>query len=259
MIKYTEEIKAMNLWEKIANISGEIENLQKDDKVGFGSSAYKAISIEKVVKVVGEKMNKYGVVIYPIQQSYNRTDERVIKKDGTEGINRISDVDVTYQVVNIHNPQEQIITVASGTGVDTQDKGIGKAQTYAYKNMLLKLFAIPTGDDTDKIHSDIYTKKLLGEEEKEEAITVEKKASTKETLPKKTNYTNDVNDNQQTERLITDKQRQRLYAISKDVDKMVISDILAKYKFADSKHITMSKYNAICEEIEGLKFNNLGV
>ena len=174
MIKYTEEIKAMNLWEKIANISGEIENLQKDDKVGFGNSAYKAISIEKVVKVVGEKMTKYGVVIYPIQQSYNRTDERVIKKDGTEGINRISDVDVTYQVVNIHNPQEQIITVASGTGVDTQDKGIGKAQTYAYKNMLLKLFAIPTGDDTDKIHSDVYTNKLLGEEE---AVTIEPKTS----------------------------------------------------------------------------------
>ena len=253
MIKYTEEIKSMNLWEKIANISGEIENLQKDDKVGFGSSAYKAISIEKVVKVVGEKMNKYGVVIYPIQQSYNRTDERVIKKDGSEGINRISDVDVTYQVVNIHNPQEQIITVASGTGVDTQDKGIGKAQTYAYKNMLLKLFAIPTGDDTDKIHSDVYTKKLLGEEEKEEAITVEKKASTKETLPKKTNYTKEDN------RLITDKQRQRLYAISKDVDKMVISDILAKYDFVDSKHITMGKYNAICDEIESLKVNNLGV
>ena len=86
MIKYTEEIKAMNLWETIANISGEIENLQKDDKVGFGNSAYKAISIEKVVKVVGEKMNKYGVVIYPIQQSYNRTDERVIKKMVQKGL-----------------------------------------------------------------------------------------------------------------------------------------------------------------------------
>ena len=245
MIKYTEEIKTMNLWEKIANISGEIENLQKDDKVGFGNGAYKAISIEKVVKVVGEKMNKYGVVIYPISQTYNRTDERVIKKDGTEGINRISDVDVTYQVVNIHNPQEQIITVASGTGVDTQDKGIGKAQTYAYKNMLLKLFAIPTGDDTDKIHSDIYTNKLLGVEEGKEEVIKEKK----------NNYTND---NQQTERLITDKQRQRLYAISSGIDKIVISDILAKYKFADSKHITMSKYDDICNEIEGLKNKSLG-
>lgn len=163
MIKYSEEIKAMNLFEKIANISAEIENLQKDDSIGYGKNSYKAISIEKVVKAVGEKMNKYGIVIYPIQQTYERTDEVITKTDGSKGINRISDVNVTYQVVNIHNPQEVILTVASGTGVDTQDKGIGKAQTYAYKNMLLKLFAIPTGDDTDKIHSDDYTNKLYGE------------------------------------------------------------------------------------------------
>lgn len=163
MINYSEEIKGLNLWEKIGNISAEIGSLQKDDSVGFGKNSYKAISIEKVVKAVGEKMNKYGIVIYPIQQNYTRTDESVTKNDGSKGVNRISDVDVTYQVVNIHNPQEEIITVASGTGVDTQDKGVGKAQTYAYKNMLLKLFAIPTGDDTDKIHSDDYTNKLYGE------------------------------------------------------------------------------------------------
>lgn len=172
MIKYSEEIKSMNLWEKVANISAEIENIQKDDSVGYGNNSYKAISIEKVVKIVGEKMNKYGVVIYPIQQNYSRTDEEVQKKDGTKGYNRISDVNVTYQVVNIHNPQEVIVTVASGTGVDTQDKGVGKAQTYAYKNMLLKLFAIPTGDDTDKIHSDDYTNKLYGEKPPREVTDV---------------------------------------------------------------------------------------
>lgn len=176
MIKYSDEVKGMNLWEKIANISAEIENIQKDDSVGTGSNSYKAISIEKVVKTVGEKMNKYGVVIYPISQTYTRTDEKVKgidykTKAEVDKINRISDVDVTYQVVNIHNPVEQIITVASGCGVDPQDKGIGKAQTYAYKNMLLKLFAIPTGDDTDKVHSDDYTNKLYGV--REESINEE--------------------------------------------------------------------------------------
>lgn len=168
MIIYSDDIKTMNLWEKIANISAEIGNLQKDDEVGTGASKYKAISIEKVVKAVGEKMNKYGVVIYPIQQNYTRTDEKVIgidykTKEKVEKINRISDIDVSYQVVNIHNPQEMMITVGSGCGVDTQDKGIGKAQTYAYKNMLLKLFAIPTGDDSDRIHSEDYTNKLYGQ------------------------------------------------------------------------------------------------
>jgi len=168
MIEYKEEIKKMNLWEKISQISSEVEYLKKDDKVGCGNNSYKAISIEKVMTCVSEKMNKFGIVIYPIEQEYNRYDEQVTKKDGSVGINRISDVNVKYQIVNIHNPQEQIIVVSSGTGVDTQDKGVGKAMTYAYKNMIIKLFAIATGDDTDKIHSDDYTNKLLGNEEKKE-------------------------------------------------------------------------------------------
>lgn len=162
MVAYTDDIKAMNLWEKISQISCEIEYLQKDDKVGYGNNSYKAISIEKVMTAVADKMNKYGVVIYPLEQVYSRKDEEVTKKDGTTGINRISDVDVKYEVVNIHEPSQKIVTVSSGTGVDTQDKGIGKAMTYAYKNMIIKLFAIAIGDDTDKIHSDDYTNNLLG-------------------------------------------------------------------------------------------------
>lgn len=175
MINYSDEIKGMNLWEKVANISAEIGSLQKDDEVGTGKSGYKAISIEKVVKAVGEKMNKYGVVIYPVSQSYTRTDEKVVgidykTKEKVDKVNRISDVDVTYEVINIHNPVEKITTVASGTGVDPQDKGVGKAQTYAYKNMLLKLFAIATGDDTDKIHSDEYTNMLYGTIDRNEML-----------------------------------------------------------------------------------------
>ena len=72
------------------------------------------------------------------------------------------------------------------------------------------------------------------------------------------NLIDETTDTKEDNRLITDNQRKRLYAISKDVDKMVISDILAKYDFVDSKHITMGKYNAICDEIEGLKNKSLG-
>ena len=40
--------------------------------------------------------------------------------------------------------------------MDTQDKGAGKATTYALKNTLLNMFLIPTGVDTDNTHSDEY-------------------------------------------------------------------------------------------------------
>lgn len=225
MINYSDEIKALNIWEKISQISAEIEYLQKDDKVGFGNNSYKAISIEKVMTAVADKMNKYGVVIYPVEQEYSRKDEEVIAKDGTLKFNRISDVNVKYEVVNIHNPAEKIITVSSGTGVDTQDKGIGKAMTYAYKNMIIKLFAIATGDDTDKVHSDDYTKKLMGED----------KSSDKTISP-----------------FITEQQCKLLYVKGKGKEDKV-KEILKFYGFKDSKSITKDKFNLVLSDIEALQ------
>jgi hypothetical protein len=55
--------------------------------------------------------------------------------------------------VNVDNPSEFEILASSGTGVDPQDKGVGKAMTYSYKYLLLRTFAIPTGEDPDKVHN----------------------------------------------------------------------------------------------------------
>ena len=222
MIQYAEEIKKLNLFEKISNISSEVEYLQKDDKVGFGSNSYRAISIEKVVTSVAEKMVKYGVVIFPSKQEYNRQDEKVVNSKGEEKINRISDVNVEYTVVNIHNPSEKIVVVSSGCGVDTQDKGIGKAMTYAYKNMIIKLFNIATGDDSDKIHSDDYTRKLLGESP----------SSISEKL--------------------TDKQLNRLYALANKkglTPERTNGRIKEKYG-VQAKDMSREQYDEICSALE---------
>ena len=61
---------------------------------------------------------------------------------------------LSTKIVNIDKPTEFEILASSGSGVDTQDKGVGKAMTYSYKYMLLKTFAIPTGEDPDKIGSE---------------------------------------------------------------------------------------------------------
>ena len=62
-------------------------------------------------------------------------------------------MDVAYKIVNTDDPEDFTTAVSSGTGVDTQDKGVGKAMTYAYKYLLLRTFAIPTGEDPDRTAS----------------------------------------------------------------------------------------------------------
>lgn len=153
----------MNVYQKIAQVMKEISYLTKDDKVDTGKGrSYKAISEEKVTGVVRQSLVKNGLVILPVKQARSRTDEQVTDQNGNVRINRISSVDVTYRIQNIDEPDDYVLVDSSGEGADTQDKGVGKAMTYSYKYMLLRSFAIPTGEDPDKISSDIYTETLTG-------------------------------------------------------------------------------------------------
>lgn len=134
------EKKTKNIYEKMLEVMKAIEYLQKDDAVAFGTTMYKAISEEKVTSTVRAEFIKQGLVVYPTKQEV-----------GKEG--NITSVNTEYVLVNTENPEEKIVLASSGQGADTQDKGVGKAMTYAYKYMLLRTFAIPTGEDPDKISS----------------------------------------------------------------------------------------------------------
>lgn len=128
-----------NLYQKISAVMKDVEYLSKDGQIKFKTTNYKAITEEKVTSTVRESLIKNGLVILPIEQSH--------KREGT-----LTTVDTKYKIVCVDTKEYEIIT-SSGTGVDSQDKGVGKAMTYSYKYLLLRTFAIPTGDDPDKVSS----------------------------------------------------------------------------------------------------------
>lgn len=131
----------MNIYQKLLEVMKNVQYLKKDDNVEFGNTKYKAMSEEKVTQTLREELVKQGLVVFPIEQTCNR-------------VGNITHVDVKYRMVNAENPDEYIEIASAGDGADTQDKGSGKAMTYAFKYMFLRTFAIPTGDDPDKISSD---------------------------------------------------------------------------------------------------------
>lgn len=137
---------------KIIEVMKAIEYLKKDDEIGFGRGKYKAISEEKVTTAVREQLIAHGLTIYPIKMEHSRSDYEAVKDDGKVSVMHFATVDVTYRVTDIED-ESFIEVVSSGTGVDSQDKAVGKAMTYAYKYLLLRLFAIPTGEDPDKVSS----------------------------------------------------------------------------------------------------------
>lgn len=139
----------MNIFQKISEVMKAIEYLTKDDKVEFGTTKYKAISEEKVTTAVRKELVKQGVVIIPIMQESTVTE--LIRTE--KSVNQRADVHTRYRIQNIDDVNDFIEVESNGSGVDTQDKAVGKAMTYAYKYMLLRTFAIPTGEDPDKISS----------------------------------------------------------------------------------------------------------
>lgn len=147
----------IGLYKKISQVMKDVEYLSKDDKVEFNNTKYKAISEEKVTSTVRESLVRNGLIILPVKQSH--------KRDGT-----LSTVDTEYKIIDIDTGAYEII-VSSGTGADTQDKGVGKAMTYSYKYLLLRSFAIPTGEDPDKVSSaELDEKQRKAEEEDEKKL-----------------------------------------------------------------------------------------
>lgn len=151
--------EAKNLYQKISQVMQDVEYLSKDSKIAFGTTNYKAISEEKVTSTLRDSLIKNGLVILPIEQVAGRN-------------GNVSTVNTKYKIIDIDTGQFEILA-SSGEGADTQDKGVGKAMTYAYKYMLLRTFAIPTGEDPDKVSSTELDEKQKLTEEKKIAVAIE--------------------------------------------------------------------------------------
>ncbi len=173
----TNEVKDMNVYQRWHKIMSEIEYLNKDDTIAFGSNKYKAVSEEKVLSAVRPKLIEYRLLVIPIEQEY-------IGKVGV-----VTAINVKYKVLCIDNPEDFFIICSSGEGADTQDKGAGKAMTYCKKYVYLKGLDIVTGEDPDQIHSGQIDANLKKQEEKKNKIEKGEDKEPVEYLKEKLNAT----------------------------------------------------------------------
>lgn len=156
----------MNIFEKMSAITSELQTVAKNLTVQqTKTSSYKAVSERDILDAVKPLEAKYGVYSYPVKrtilesnmlESENEYQGKVTKK--TTFMTRIETV---YRFVNVEKPDDYIETITFAEGIDTQDKGSGKAMTYGDKYALMKAYKISTGDDPDQTASEDtkYTKR----------------------------------------------------------------------------------------------------
>lgn len=123
----------MNLHQRLAKAMEKVTYIQKDKKQGM---RYSIVSHDVVTAKVRPALLEAGVVYYPTRVQHEQIGNR-------------TQCSMTVRFVNIDDASDSIDVETFGYGIDDQDKGPGKAMSYAVKYALLKTLGLETGDDPD--------------------------------------------------------------------------------------------------------------
>lgn len=146
-----------NIFQRMAEITAELQTVAKNMEVKAGGGTYKAVSERDIIDAVKPAEIAHGVYSYPCDREIVETEILESENEYNGKITRkttfFSRIKTTYRFVNIDDPEDYIETVTFSEGIDAQDKGSGKAMTYADKYALMKAYKISTGDDPDQTAS----------------------------------------------------------------------------------------------------------
>lgn len=124
-----------NLFQRLHAVMQEVSYVQKEDKMV--NNQYRFVSHDGVTAAVRPALLNHGVLAVP--QNMKRT------QDGNR-----TEIELDVVFINIDDPKESFAVPSVGYGIDTQDKGPGKAISYAVKYALLKALSLETGDDPER-------------------------------------------------------------------------------------------------------------
>lgn len=123
----------LNVHQRLAAAMEDVSYIQKERKQGMN---YTIVSHDAVTAKVRPVLLKHGIVYYPVRCEHLHNGNR-------------AECSLTVRFVNIDDPEDHFDVPTFGYGIDPQDKGPGKAMSYAVKYALLKALGLETGDDPD--------------------------------------------------------------------------------------------------------------
>ena len=133
----------LNIYQRLNQVREAVNYLQKDASV----QGYKAITHDMVTSEVRPHFIKYGIMVVPKQTSGELRDAGKTTSKGTP----VTVYVATYEIwfVNIDKPEDKVVVLIGAIAEDQNDKGPGKAVSYATKTAILKLLSIETGESDE--------------------------------------------------------------------------------------------------------------
>lgn len=142
----------MNLYQKMVAIRNAVPYLQKAAQ----STQYQYVSSSQTIAAVRDLLDQHGIFLKTEMLGQELKEFHTQKG----ALQFMTTVHMRFTWIHAENPEEQIVTLWEGQGVDNAEKGIGKAATYAEKYFILKTFNIPTDkDDPDAFQAKVEQSK----------------------------------------------------------------------------------------------------
>jgi len=141
---------------KLAAINRALPSIEKTKKNGM---QFATRGIDEYYAVFSPLIKEHGVVLSARVISTQYSTILQWNKDASKLIDTVK-MDSVYEFTFYAEDDSKFVTQASGTGFGNDDKGHGKAQSYALKNAFNAMFCIPTKEvaenEVDYQHSE-YT------------------------------------------------------------------------------------------------------
>lgn len=132
-----------NIYQRMLAVQRAVSYIQKEDK--RVDNKYRFVSHDAVARKTRQPLIDNGVYFQPVVSKCEREIVAIGDKKYPMTI-----VELDSHFVNTDNPEDRITIRTIGYGIDTQDKGAGKAMSYAVKYALLKGLNLETGEDPDQ-------------------------------------------------------------------------------------------------------------
>ncbi len=134
----------LTLHQKLLEVQKAMDYVQSSDH-GKTALRYKYASVSQVLGGIRPVMDRVGLLLETtIIEAKFHPNFSETKAGASQHLTEIT-LELTW--VNVDNPEERLSFRGYGQGIDTDEKGSGKAASYAEKTALLKFFHIPVDEE----------------------------------------------------------------------------------------------------------------
>lgn len=127
--------KSANLFTRLVKAQAEAKKLEKT--TAKNGMKYDYVTHDDIASEAKKILTKHGILFFPSVKNHEQEGNKTV-------------IIVTATFYNADKPNEKLETEGLGFGVDNQDKGPGKAYSYACKYILAKTLMLNTSDDIEE-------------------------------------------------------------------------------------------------------------